>query len=1020
MISSDVRRAGPYAGTGITASYAFAFKVFDPTEVVIVLKDIDGVEDDSPVGWTVTINADQNVSPGGTVVGVAALGETVTITSDVAETQSLQITNNGAFYPRVLNDAHDKLTILVQQLRERLDRTFVVPISDDISDYNLTLPQLVDRKGMILGFDTETGGLIVTADYAALLAASAAAVTAAAQAIAAAQVATAIANDLLPIQDVDADYTVTTTDLGKRLRVISDDDTNIYVPDALVAAPSIGFQCQVQQYGAGTVYIIPFAEATVNAIGAANAISAQYGVARLVVDSATTVNLDGDLSGSGGVGWIVAAEDFGPFIDLTIDVKRAGGALDPTKLTINVTEPSWNLATGASGTNITRALACTKWARMRAPDYLDPYEVVDGAMEYVRVWKESWTYNESTALTIDAAKGWWTWNSISAPADTAIVVTKSSPVASPAPYGNWISPNRQFVGDSLVVECAAFHRNARLGRMVAGVLFTVTDSLGATLTQWVNATVISGRACDLKPVVSYKHTFDVSTLATGFLKVDALVKPFIGAATYNTASVAQNTRFWCTQVHYRDATRLAAPYVVYVNSTTGNDTTGVASTTDATAAASPCLTIGGALVKLDAAQGYIDGGIIYLKAGTHSLGLSATAVRQKAGWVTIRPAGDTNKAGVTLNLTASTFRPRITSGFVGGVATGAVRLYDLKVNRTGIGQMAGETGFNCLYIWDLCDINNMSVTSAYLSASGYDMAYGLTITNPAGNFMSVVTAGNHWLWRGLSVTGVNVEMFILVGSDLSGCTLTTTAAVNYDGGFVYCNQILNAPNGMISIASPSANRDVNGYAVVQNLFEYIGTSITLPMIGVTRDSATGDTTHIIFALNTMTGAMNAGRGNFFYDDGATHRVSTLAMVKGNLWGGTIATKGDIFRFLNDGVIDNPYHDGNWEYINGVDCEAEVTPYLDGSTTGFQAAREFPGINAVVGTSTTVRLDILFTDYKGSEIVAGVVTAGAGGGTYTLEAGSPARSKLRLGILSHTLDSVVRPATNDNAGAFSAV
>jgi len=118
-ISSTTRTAGPYAGTGLVTTYPFAFKVFATSDVFVV-RTVSGVDTTLTLGsdYTVTLNANQDSSPGGNVVlfSVLAVGATLNIRSSVLALQLTDITNAGGFYPQVIEDALDKLTILLQQL----------------------------------------------------------------------------------------------------------------------------------------------------------------------------------------------------------------------------------------------------------------------------------------------------------------------------------------------------------------------------------------------------------------------------------------------------------------------------------------------------------------------------------------------------------------------------------------------------------------------------------------------------------------------------------------------------------------------------------------------------------------------------------------------------------------------------------------------------------------------------------------------------------------------------------------
>jgi hypothetical protein len=137
-ISSTVRKAGPFTGNGVTVAFPFYFKVFTTADVLAVKAvTATGLETTQTLGtnYTITLNADQNANPGGTLTMLVApdTGETLTLTSQVANTQSVDLTNAGGFYPAVINTAFDKLVVLIQQLAEKLGRSIVLPVSSTAS-----------------------------------------------------------------------------------------------------------------------------------------------------------------------------------------------------------------------------------------------------------------------------------------------------------------------------------------------------------------------------------------------------------------------------------------------------------------------------------------------------------------------------------------------------------------------------------------------------------------------------------------------------------------------------------------------------------------------------------------------------------------------------------------------------------------------------------------------------------------------------------------------------------------------
>lgn len=151
-IQSSNRVAGPYLGNNSTTLFPFSFKVFSTDEVRVVLTDADDADSDLEFGtdYTVSLNSDQDANPGGTItVAAAPTGdEKLTITSKLANLQPETLTNQGGFYPKVIEYALDRLTILVQQVDEKANRSLQVPISGGTSSSEL-LEQLTEQLPLV-------------------------------------------------------------------------------------------------------------------------------------------------------------------------------------------------------------------------------------------------------------------------------------------------------------------------------------------------------------------------------------------------------------------------------------------------------------------------------------------------------------------------------------------------------------------------------------------------------------------------------------------------------------------------------------------------------------------------------------------------------------------------------------------------------------------------------------------------------------------------------------------------------
>ena len=204
-ISSATRKAGPYTGNGVTVAFPFSFKVFAAGDVRVVRTDLSGVETDLALttDFTVSLNTNQDSNPGGTITTVTppASGILITLTSALQNLQPVTLTNAGGFYPKVINDALDRVTIQIQQLAEAVGRTVKVGIS------SLTSPDVL--MAALAGYVTSAWGYANGASASAsAAAASASAAAASASAAAASQSAAAVSAAAAALSGVPVGATV--------------------------------------------------------------------------------------------------------------------------------------------------------------------------------------------------------------------------------------------------------------------------------------------------------------------------------------------------------------------------------------------------------------------------------------------------------------------------------------------------------------------------------------------------------------------------------------------------------------------------------------------------------------------------------------------------------------------------------------------------------------------------------------------------------------------------------------------
>lgn len=160
-VSSTTRKAGPFAGNGVTTTFPFGFKIFAASDLALTLTNASGATTDLVLDsdYSVTINTDQNGSPGGTItyprVGSTAAplpgGSTLIAVGDLPYMQPTDITNGGGFYPKIIEDMSDRSTIQIQQLAELAARTLHFAVTEE--NVSGEFAGASSRAGTMFGFD---------------------------------------------------------------------------------------------------------------------------------------------------------------------------------------------------------------------------------------------------------------------------------------------------------------------------------------------------------------------------------------------------------------------------------------------------------------------------------------------------------------------------------------------------------------------------------------------------------------------------------------------------------------------------------------------------------------------------------------------------------------------------------------------------------------------------------------------------------------------------------------------------
>ena len=172
-VSTASRRAGPYIGNSIATSFSFAFRVFTVDDLRLYRTVLATGEETAltrGVDYSVALNVDQSVTPGGAVTyplsgSPMASTHSLIMISNVAYDQQTALPTGGAYRAEIVERAFDKVTILAQQLQDGLTRTIRTPeLAAGLSE----LADAPDRALKLLAFDAAGDvTLVVPSDQSA-------------------------------------------------------------------------------------------------------------------------------------------------------------------------------------------------------------------------------------------------------------------------------------------------------------------------------------------------------------------------------------------------------------------------------------------------------------------------------------------------------------------------------------------------------------------------------------------------------------------------------------------------------------------------------------------------------------------------------------------------------------------------------------------------------------------------------------------------------------------------------------
>lgn len=592
-------------------------------------------------------------------------------------------------------------------------------------------------------------------------------------------------------------------------------------------------------------------------------------------------------------------------------------------------------------------------------------------------------------------------------------VTNNSTVVSPKPIATWGMMDRTLVGNSIYWEIIPFHRDAQNGRQVACVEVQATDGTNTTAWQAVSTTGISTYCEDGQPVEVFSGTLDISALNNdATITLRGRVKPWLGVTASILDSQTETEFRFTNRFFYKNTTLAAAPSLIYVSST-GTDATAVVSTDPATAAATPALTVGGAIGRLRSVLGTgsvntLSGAEIRIVNGV-SMGSVAFNFdfRIDGAAIKVTRAPGTSRAAANITwATGNTVRLHTTTN-TGAVCTENSLIFeDVTITRLNDVSFTGEAARR-MYVQFRNVALNFSSASAFSGMmNNSDVGYfGLTVSNYATSGFVYLSAGTHRIIRGLVGDLNNTAM---TGYNVIGCTIARARidmAWSQRGALVYQNRFSDTPGGSPTLWFRTQTLEQTmAVAVVQNVAPLLRNS-NVVNLRLSGDSDFGQVVHAVVHHNTTPGDGIYGRWNLFYDEGAQPRTHSLVSFKGNL-GPQLNTKGDVFA--EDGT-----RIGNFQFYHGVGCSGTFTEDVDAAGgVGVSFRQDYGGFNSVIAGG-----DPLYVDDRAITLPGPV--AGSTGGNYRLQSGSPAKSLFVKHLLGRDFEGNARALSGAvDAGAYA--
>jgi len=154
MTVTSTNQKVSFSGNGATTVFAYNFKIFAETDLLVILRSSTGTETTQNLTSNYTVSGVGVTSGGNVTMGTAPpSGTTLTILRVQPNLQGLDLVPNDPFPAGSMEDALDKLTFMVQTHDEEIGRSIKASKTNVIADSEFTV-SATDRANKLFSFDS--------------------------------------------------------------------------------------------------------------------------------------------------------------------------------------------------------------------------------------------------------------------------------------------------------------------------------------------------------------------------------------------------------------------------------------------------------------------------------------------------------------------------------------------------------------------------------------------------------------------------------------------------------------------------------------------------------------------------------------------------------------------------------------------------------------------------------------------------------------------------------------------------